>query len=143
MGEYSVSARNGIKKLECYASFKFENNDPAFEPSTRFIGGKKEVAEFEAFRQVGPIVKVVPFSMGKGVVIAVLNDPNYEVIIFFSSKLQRGSSVDRASFERSQVSPGQCNSTDMSSNPGNGIRWWEKILAVHLWNVEICAQFGN
>ena len=47
----------------------------------RFIGGKKEVAEFESFRQVGPIVKVVPFSMGKGVVIAVLNDPNYEVII--------------------------------------------------------------
>jgi hypothetical protein len=46
----------------------------------RFIGGKKEVAEFEQYRQVGPIVKVVPFSMGKGVVIAVLNDPNYEVI---------------------------------------------------------------
>ena len=63
--------------------FKFQNNEPAFETSTRFIGGKKEVAEFEAFRQVGPIVKVVPFSMGKGVVIAVLNDPNYEVIIFF------------------------------------------------------------
>ncbi len=45
----------------------------------RFIGGKKEVAEFEQFRQVGPIVKVVPFSMGKGAVIAVLNDPNYQV----------------------------------------------------------------
>ena len=45
----------------------------------RYIGGKREVAIFENFRQVGPIIKVIPVGFGQGAVIAVLSDPNYEV----------------------------------------------------------------
>ena len=46
----------------------------------RYIGGKREVAIFENFRQVGPIIKVIPVGFGQGAVIAVLSDPNYEVL---------------------------------------------------------------
>jgi hypothetical protein len=45
----------------------------------RYIGSKREIAAFENFRQMGPIVKVVPLGTGKGAVIAILSDPNYEV----------------------------------------------------------------
>ena len=45
----------------------------------RYIGSKRDIAEFEQFRQSGPIVKVKPIGAGKGAVIAVISDPNYEV----------------------------------------------------------------
>jgi hypothetical protein len=47
--------------------------------SIRFVGSKREVAIFENHRQIGPIVKVVPMSAGKGALMAVLEDPNYQV----------------------------------------------------------------
>ena len=51
----------------------------------RYIGGKREVAIFENFRQVGPIIKVIPVGFGQGAVIAVLSDPNYEVLSVFET----------------------------------------------------------
>ena len=45
-----------------------------------YIGSKRDIAEFENFRQMGPIVKVKPIGAGKGAVIAVVSDPNYEKV---------------------------------------------------------------
>ena len=50
-------------------------------PINRFIGSKKEVASFESYRPSGPIVKLIPKSSGNGVVIAVVDDPNYADVI--------------------------------------------------------------
>lgn len=45
----------------------------------RYIGSKREVASFQKHNQMGPIVKVIAHRAGKGAVMALLNDPNYEV----------------------------------------------------------------
>ena len=45
----------------------------------RYIGSKREIANFENFRTMGPIVKVQPVGTGTGAVIAIVTDPNYEV----------------------------------------------------------------
>ena len=34
---------------------------------------------FEKYRQAGAVVKLVPMRAGKGIVFAVVSDPNYEV----------------------------------------------------------------
>ena len=46
---------------------------------TRYIGSKREIADFENFRTMGPIVKVKPIGTGAGAVIAIVTDKNYEV----------------------------------------------------------------
>ena len=51
------------------------------QPTNRFIGSKKDVASFEAYRPSGPIVKLIPKSSGSGSVIAVVDDPNYAEVI--------------------------------------------------------------
>ena len=51
------------------------------QPTNRFIGSKKDVASFEAYRSSGPIVKLIPKSSGSGSVIAVVDDPNYAEVI--------------------------------------------------------------
>lgn len=43
-----------------------------------YIGSKREVASFQKHNQMGPIVKVIAHRAGKGAVMALLNDPNYE-----------------------------------------------------------------
>ncbi len=48
--------------------------------SSRFIGSKREIAVFEQFRALGPIVKVLPVGQGKGAVIATVQDSNYEAV---------------------------------------------------------------
>ena len=45
----------------------------------RYIGSKREIADFENFRTMGPIVKVKPIGTGAGAVIAIVTDKNYEV----------------------------------------------------------------
>ena len=45
----------------------------------RYIGSKREIANFENFRTMGPIVNVQPVGTGTGAVIAIVTDPNYEV----------------------------------------------------------------
>mgnify|MGYP001195485957 FL=1 len=47
--------------------------------TTRYIGSKREIADFENFRTMGPIVKVKPIGTGAGAVIAIVTDKNYEV----------------------------------------------------------------
>jgi len=47
---------------------------------TWYIGSKREIANFENFRTVGPIVKVEPIGTGSGAVIAIVTDPNYEKV---------------------------------------------------------------
>eukprot|EP00090_Calanus_glacialis_P028282 TRINITY_DN45475_c0_g1_i1.p1 TRINITY_DN45475_c0_g1~~TRINITY_DN45475_c0_g1_i1.p1 ORF type:complete len:919 (-),score=251.02 TRINITY_DN45475_c0_g1_i1:238-2994(-) len=42
-----------------------------------FVGAKKDVARFQG-SQTGPIVQLEPLSAGKGAVICLINDPNYE-----------------------------------------------------------------
>jgi len=42
-----------------------------------FVGAKKDVAKFQG-AQTGPIVQLEPLSAGKGAVICLINDPNYE-----------------------------------------------------------------
>jgi len=42
-----------------------------------FVGAKKDVAKFQG-AQTGPIVKLEPLSAGKGAVICLINDANYE-----------------------------------------------------------------
>ena len=51
-----------------------------------YIGSKRDIAEFENYRQMGPIVKVKAIGAGKGAVIAVVSDPNYEVIVVRHTK---------------------------------------------------------
>lgn len=46
-----------------------------------YIGSKREIALFEQYRSMGPIVKVLPVGSGKGAVICTVTDPNYQVIV--------------------------------------------------------------
>ena len=48
--------------------------------SNRYIGAKRNIADFEKYQQKGPITKVIPTGAGAGVVIAVLTDKNYKVL---------------------------------------------------------------
>jgi len=47
---------------------------------TWYIGSKREIADFENFRTMGPIVKVKPIGTGAGAVIAIVTDKNYEKV---------------------------------------------------------------
>lgn len=47
---------------------------------TWYIGSKREIADFEHFRTMGPIVKVRPIGTGAGAVIAIVTDKNYEKV---------------------------------------------------------------
>jgi len=47
---------------------------------TWYIGSKREIADFENFRTMGPIVKVKPIGTGAGAVIAIVQDKNYEKV---------------------------------------------------------------
>ena len=43
-----------------------------------FLGAKRTIAEFPAYQQMGPVSTVRPIGAGKGSVIALITDPNYE-----------------------------------------------------------------
>ena len=46
-----------------------------------YLGSKRTIAYFEGSQQKGPVTKVLPIGAGKGSVIALLTDANYNEVV--------------------------------------------------------------
>ena len=46
-----------------------------------YLGSKRTIAYYEKSQQKGPVTKVLPIGAGKGSVIAILTDTNYQQVV--------------------------------------------------------------